>query len=83
MLVMIVSFSIYNLMEAHFISEYLLRNYLLVLMGHYWYQPFEGKYRFEGYFWQVRPARKGVDDEAGECGCPVISLRGDDCRDTG
>lgn len=41
MLVMIVSFSIYNLMEAHFISEYLLRNYLLVLMGHYWYQPFE------------------------------------------
>lgn len=54
MLVMIVSFSIYNLMEAHFISEYLLRNYLLVLMGHYWYQPFEGKYRFEGYFWQVR-----------------------------
>lgn len=54
MLVMIVSFSIYNLMEAHFISEYLLRNYLLVLMGYYWYQPFEGKYRFEGYFWQVR-----------------------------
>ncbi len=54
MLVMIVSFSIYNLMEAHFISEYLLRNYLLVLMGHYWYQPFVAKYRFEGYFWQVR-----------------------------
>ncbi len=54
LLVMIVSFSVYNLMEAHFISEYLLRNYLLVLMGHYWYQPFEGKYRFEGYFWQVR-----------------------------
>ncbi len=54
MLVMIVSFSIYNLMEAHFISEYLLRNYLLVLMGYYWYQPFVDKYRFEGYFWQVR-----------------------------
>lgn len=46
MLVMIVSFSIYNLMEAHFISEYLLRNYLLVLMGYYWYQPFVDKYRF-------------------------------------
>ncbi len=54
MLVMIVTFSVYSLMEAHFISVYLLRNYLLVLMGHYWYQPFEGKYRFEGYFWQVR-----------------------------
>ena len=36
MLVMLVTFSVYNLMEAHFISVYLLRNYLLVLMGHYW-----------------------------------------------
>lgn len=54
LLVMIVSFSVYNLMEAHFISVYLLRNYLLVLMGYYWYQPFAAKHRFEGYFWQVR-----------------------------
>ncbi|MDE7324443.1 MAG: hypothetical protein K2N73_17355 [Lachnospiraceae bacterium] len=54
MLVMIVSFSVYNLMEAHFISVYLLRNYLLVLMGYYWYRPFVDKCRFEGYFWQVR-----------------------------
>ena len=37
---MLVTFSIYNLMEAHFISVYILRNYLLVLMGYYWYQPF-------------------------------------------
>lgn len=54
LLVMIVSFSVYNLMEAHFISEYLLRNYLLVLLGYYWYQPFVDKQKFEGYFWQVR-----------------------------
>lgn len=54
LLVMIVSFSVYNLMEAHFISEYLLRNYLLVLLGYYWYQPFVDECRFEGYFWQVR-----------------------------
>ena len=54
MLVMIVTFSVYSLMEAHFISVYLLRNYLLVMMGYYWYQPFVAKYRFEGYFWQVR-----------------------------
>ncbi|MDE6052451.1 MAG: hypothetical protein K2G55_01535 [Lachnospiraceae bacterium] len=51
---MLVAFSIYNLMEAHFISVYILRNYLLVLMGYYWYQPFEKKPAFEGYFWQVK-----------------------------
>ena len=51
---MLVAFSIYNLMEAHFISVYMLRNYLLVLMGYYWYQPFEKEKAYEGYFWQVR-----------------------------
>lgn len=51
---MLVTFSIYNLMEAHFISVYILRNYLLVLMGYYWYQPFAQKQMFEGYFWQVK-----------------------------
>ncbi len=51
---MLVTFSIYNLMEAHFISVYILRNYLLVLMGYYWYQPFAKKQMFEGYFWQVK-----------------------------
>lgn len=54
MLVMVTGFSIYNLMEAHFISVYLLRNYLLVLMGYYWYQPFAEKKEFEGYLWQVQ-----------------------------
>lgn len=53
LLVMVVAFSIYNLMEAHFISIYLLRNYLLVFMGYYWYQPFEEKQEKEGYLWQV------------------------------
>ncbi len=51
---MVVVFSVYNLMEAHFISVYLLRNYLFVLMGYYWYQPFAKKQEFEGYFWQVK-----------------------------
>lgn len=53
LLVMVVAFSIYNLMEAHFISVYLLRNYLLVCMGYYWYQPFAERKETEGYFWQV------------------------------
>lgn len=52
--VMVVAFSIYNLMEAHFISVYLLRNYLLVCMGYYWYQPFVEKQEPEGYFWQFK-----------------------------
>lgn len=51
---MLVTFAVFNLMEAHFISVYLLRNYLFVLMGYYWYQPFEKKHAFEGYFWQVK-----------------------------
>lgn len=54
MFAMLVAFSIYNLMEAHFISVYILRNYLLVLMGYYWYQPFEQENAYEGYFWQVK-----------------------------
>ena len=52
--VMVVAFSIYNLMEAHFISVYLLRNYLLVCMGYYWYQPFAERQEPEGYFWQLK-----------------------------
>lgn len=60
MLVMLVTFSIYNLMEAHFISVYLLRNYLFVLMGCYWYQPFERRQEFEGYFWQVKRLSGGL-----------------------
>lgn len=54
MFTMLVAFSIYSLMEAHFISVYIMRNYLLVLMGYYWYQPFERKHEYEGYFWQVK-----------------------------
>jgi hypothetical protein len=53
MLIMIVVFSIYSLMEAHFISVYLLRNYLFVLMGYYWYQPFAIRGDDEAYFWQI------------------------------
>lgn len=54
MLAMVVAFAVYNLVEAHFISVYLLRNYLLVLAGHYWYQPFAGKHAHERYFWQIK-----------------------------
>lgn len=35
-LVLIVSFSVYTIIEAHAISVYLARNYMLFLMGMYW-----------------------------------------------
>ena len=36
-LVMIASFSLYSIIEAHAISVYLARNYLFFIMGAYWY----------------------------------------------
>lgn len=36
--VMILSITIYTVVEAHFVSVYLARNYLLFLLGMYWYQ---------------------------------------------
>ena len=54
MFVMVVAFSVYNLMEAHFISFYILRNYLFVLMGYYWYQPFIKEQDKAAHFWQVK-----------------------------
>jgi hypothetical protein len=51
--VIVVGFSVFSLMEAHLVSYYLLRNYLLIFMGYYWYQPFEKSKKQEIYFWQV------------------------------
>ena len=54
LLVIVVGYAVLSIMEAHLISVYLLRNYLLVWLGYYWYQPFWEKQEFEGYFWQVK-----------------------------
>jgi len=54
LLVMVVAFCVYHLMEAHFVSVYLLRNYLLVALGYYWYQPFMSQQENAGCFWQVK-----------------------------
>lgn len=37
-LIMIASFAVYSVIEAHAISVYLARNYVLFLLGQYWYQ---------------------------------------------
>lgn len=52
--VIVAGYTLFTIMEAHLISFYILRNYLFILMGFYWYQPFAKQDRFEGYFWQVR-----------------------------
>ena len=39
LLIIVVGFSLFSLMEAHLISIYILRNYLFILLGYYWYQP--------------------------------------------
>lgn len=52
--VIVAGYTLFTIMEAHLISFYILRNYLYILMGYYWYQPFRAKGGYEGYFWQVK-----------------------------
>ena len=35
---MIVSFAVYTVVEAHAVSVYLARNYVVFILGAYWYQ---------------------------------------------
>lgn len=57
--VIVAGYTLFTIMEAHLISFYILRNYLFILMGYYWYQPFADKGRIEGYFWQVKKLLTG------------------------
>lgn len=41
--VMILSITVYTVVEAHFVSVYLARNYLLFLLGMYWYRFYSGQ----------------------------------------
>lgn len=55
---MLTVFVLYSMLEAHFISVYLGRNYALFLMGAYWTQfpgirPRQEKQAREGWFWQI------------------------------
>jgi hypothetical protein len=40
LLVIVVAYSVLTVMEAHLISVYILRNYLLIWLGYYWYRGF-------------------------------------------
>lgn len=42
LMVIVVAYAVLSLMEAHLVSVYLLRNYLLLWLGCCWYEPFKG-----------------------------------------
>ena len=52
--VIVTAYAVFSMMEAHLVSIYLLRNYLLLWLGYYWYQPFQAREETEGYLWQPR-----------------------------
>lgn len=54
LLVIVVAYAVYSLMEAHLVSVYLLRNYLFIWFGCYWYQPFAERQQKEFHFWQIK-----------------------------
>lgn len=53
-LVIVVAYSVFMIMEAHLISWYIMRNYLYVILGYYFYRQFGMQQSSEGYFWQLR-----------------------------
>lgn len=60
--VIVAGYTLFTIMEAHLISFYILRNYLFILLGWYWYQPFAAKGRYEGYFWQIKGILTGRNE---------------------
>lgn len=53
-LILIVSFSIYTIMEAHVISPYFARNYQLMLLFGVWSEVFLVQNGTDGFFWQFK-----------------------------
>lgn len=52
--VIVVAYAVFSMMEAHLVSVYLLRNYILLWLGYYWYQPSREQGEPEAYLWQPR-----------------------------
>lgn len=53
-LLVIVLFAVYTVFEAHAVSVYLARNYVLLLLGGTWSEVFLLGQGTEGHFWQVK-----------------------------
>lgn len=64
LLVIVAGYAVFSIMEAHLISVYLLRNYLLVWLGYYCFQPVTQNQNVPcgGYLWQLpQMLVKGAD----------------------
>jgi hypothetical protein len=59
LMVIVVSYSVLSLVEAHLISVYLLRNYLLIWLGYYWHGSTLMENEFEGNIWQIKGFLRG------------------------
>ena len=51
---MIVLFAVYTVFEAHAVSVYLARNYVILLLAGTWSEVFLLGRGTEGHFWQVK-----------------------------
>jgi hypothetical protein len=63
LMVIVVAYAVLSLMEAHLISVYLLRNYLLIWLGYYWYRAYPRYNVYEGYIWHIKAVLKGKVNE--------------------
>ena len=73
---MVLSFALYTMLEAHFISVYLGRNYALFLLGAYWRDmlcfrkpPAEGMQDIQEEYWWQGWRFLGRKETSGEPGC--------------
>lgn len=73
---MVLSFALYTMLEAHFISVYLGRNYALFLLGTYWSDmlcfrkpPAEGMQDIQEEYWWQGWRFLGRKETSGEPGC--------------
>jgi hypothetical protein len=62
-MVIVIAYGILSIMEAHLISVYLLRNYLLIWLGYYWYRAYLRDNIYEGYIWHIKSVLKGKANE--------------------
>lgn len=53
LLVIVTAYAVFSIMEAHLVSVYLLRNYLLILLGVYWYREPYLEEKEECYLWNI------------------------------
>jgi hypothetical protein len=62
-MVIVVAYAVLSIMEAHLISVYLLRNYLLIWLGYYWYRAYPKNKANEEYIWRLKGILKGKANE--------------------